>query len=260
MSALAVGGNSEGGTVMASERNAARVAGFMFLFLIASVIASSVLIGGVEGDEISETLRNARDESFSVRLGVLFLIVGGISTLILAAALYAVTKHEDPDLAILALSCRAVEAGLYAVGIIGAFVLLSLGERSATASAGELTAAYTLGEIVSDVDAWGTNVGAAFFAVGSLLYSFLFLRARTIPVALSILGVIASLILVVAVPLQTAGGQATTEGTWAVIWIPMIVFEISTGLWLIVRGAGATIGTTPRAITADGRSGGRQEP
>jgi hypothetical protein len=224
---------------MKSEQYAARVAGFMFLFLIATVIASSVLIGGVEGDEISTTLRNVSDESFRVRLGVLFLIVGGISTLILAVALYAVTKHEDQNLSILALSCRAVEAGLYAIGIINALTLLSLSEQATTASAGEPTAAYTLGDIVSDVNAWGTNVGAAFFAVGSLLYSYLLLKARSIPVALSVLGVIASLILIVGVPVQTAAGQATTEGTAAVIWIPMIIFEISTGLWLFVTGANA---------------------
>jgi Domain of unknown function (DUF4386) len=183
--------------------------------------------------------KTSRTISFRVRLGVWFLIAGGISTLILAAALYAVTKHEDWNLAVLALSCRAVEAGLYAIGIISALTLLSLSEQTATASTGEPTAAYALGDIVSDVNAWGTNVGAAFFAVGSLLYSYLLLKARSIPVALSVLGVIASAILVVGVPLQTAGGHATAEGTSAVIWIPMIIFEISTGLWLLVRGAHA---------------------
>jgi hypothetical protein len=211
----------------------------MFLFLIATVLAGSALLGGVEGDEISTTLRDVSDHTFRVRLGVLSLIAGGISTLILAAALYAVTKHEDRNLAILGLSCRAVEAGLYAVGIISALTLLSLSEQTTTAGAGEPTAAYTLGVIVSDVNARGANVGAAFFAVGSLLYAYLLLRARSIPVALSALGVIASLILIVGVPLQTAAGQATTEGAPAVVWIPMIIFEISTGLWLLVRGATA---------------------
>jgi hypothetical protein len=86
---------------------------------------------------------------------------------------------------------------------------------------------------------WGAGVGASFFAVGSLLYSYLFLKARSIPVALSVLGAIASLILIVGVPLQTAGGQATSEGAAIVIWIPMLIFEISTGLWLLVKGAKA---------------------
>lgn len=87
---------------MRSDRYAARLAGFVFLFLIATVITSSILIGGVEDDEISETLRNISEDELRVRLGVVLLIVGGISTLVLAAMLYAVTKHEDKNLAILA--------------------------------------------------------------------------------------------------------------------------------------------------------------
>jgi hypothetical protein len=36
---------------MRSDRYAARLAGFMFLFVIAPVIASSILIRGVDDDE-----------------------------------------------------------------------------------------------------------------------------------------------------------------------------------------------------------------
>jgi Domain of unknown function (DUF4386) len=60
---------------------------------------SSVLFSGLEQDEISETLRNVADNESMVRVSVVLLIVAGISTLILAAALYAITKHEDRNLA-----------------------------------------------------------------------------------------------------------------------------------------------------------------
>jgi NADH:ubiquinone oxidoreductase subunit K len=55
-----------------------------------------------------------------------------------------------------------------------------------------------------------------------------------IPVALAWLGVLASVLLVVALPLQLAGllrGPVTQ-----LMWIPMAAFEIPLGLWLIVRG------------------------
>jgi Domain of unknown function (DUF4386) len=87
---------------MSSDRYAARIAGFMFPFLIATVDAVSVLFGGLEEDEISETLRNVADNESRVQVSVVLLIVAGISTLILAAARYAITKHEDRNLAILA--------------------------------------------------------------------------------------------------------------------------------------------------------------
>lgn len=133
-----------------------------------------------------------------------------------------------------------MEAGLYAVGITSALALLSLSDGSSTASPEELTADYALGDFVSNVDSWAINIGAIFFAVGSTLYAYLFFKARSIPVVLAVLGLVASLILVVGVPLQTAAGRDTAEGASAVIWIPMIVFEITTGLWLLIKGAKAT--------------------
>jgi hypothetical protein len=226
---------------MRSDRYAARVAGFMFLFLIATVGAISVFVDRLEEDEISETLRHVSDNEFGVRVGVVLLIVAAVSTLILAAMLYAVTKHEDRNLAILALSCRAVEAALYAAGITKALTLLSLSDG--TAGAGELASAHGLGAFVIDVDSWSTDIGASFFAVGSTLYAYLLLRGRSIPVPLARLGLFASLVLVVGVPLQTAAGNTTTEGSSLAIWIPMFAFEIATGLWLLIKGGGHRLGS-----------------
>jgi len=196
------------------------------------------LVSGVEGnDEISDALSNISESTLSVRLGVLTLIVSSISTFILAAMLYAITKHQDKNLAILALSCRAAEAALYAVGITSVLTLLSLSEGTASASGNELSSAQAIGDFVSNAWSLSTNIGAIFFAVGSALYSYLFFKARSIPVLLSLLGLVASLILVVGVPLQTAASRSTVDGASGAIWIPMIIFELSTGLWLLIKGA-----------------------
>src|SRR5437879_12149266 len=47
--------------------------------------------------------------------------------------------------------------------------------------------------------------GEMYFAVGSMLFSWLLLRGRLIPITLAWLGVIASTFLVVLIPLQLAG-------------------------------------------------------
>lgn len=82
---------------------------------------------------------------------------------------------------------------------------------------------------------WKTMSGATLFAVGSTIFSSLFLRGRMIPIALAWLGVVASVLLVIGLPLQLAGflrGPVTT-----IMWLPMAVFEIPLGIWLIVTGA-----------------------
>lgn len=78
-----------------------------------------------------------------------------------------------------------------------------------------------------------------FFAVGSLLFCWLLLRGKMIPTGLAWLGVTASVLLVVILPLQLAGvitgaGWASSA-TW-MIWMPMLVFEIAFALWLLVKG------------------------
>lgn len=118
------------------------------------------------------------------------------SALVLGVTFYAITRDEDSDLAMLGLTCRVVEA--------------------------------VPGE------------GAIFFAVGSTIFSWLLLRGRMIPIALAWLGVLASMLLVVILPLQSSGpfGRPMTWSasvTW-VVWLPMLVFEVTLALWLLIKG------------------------
>jgi hypothetical protein len=211
-----------------SNRYAARLAGAMYLVLIVAVLASSTLLGG-SGSDITKTFRTISDNATGFRIGIAMLVVAAIATVVLATMLRALTKSQDEDLATLALACRVVEAALYAVQIFGALILLSL-HREPTAGARQA------GAVVIDVVAWSSNVGAAFFAVGCALFAYLLLKGRLIPVPLAALGVVASLILVVAVPLETAASRSTVVGGFLVLWLPMFVFEIATGAWLLVKG------------------------
>ena len=86
-------------------------------------------------------------------------------------------------------------------------------------------------------------IPAIFFAVGSTCFSWLLLRGRMIPVALAWLGVVASILVVVCLPLQLAGvlhGPITQ-----LMWLPMAAFEIPLGLWLLIKGVAAPVGATP---------------
>jgi uncharacterized protein DUF4386 len=112
-------------------------------------------------------------------------------------------RDEDPDLAVLALSCRVGEGVLGAIITLATLGLLWLG--TAEAGARDAAPAYALGAFLLKVREWGNTIGAAFFSVGSTLFSYLLLRGRMVPVALAWLGVVASVLLVVCLPLQLAG-------------------------------------------------------
>src|SRR5688572_15458887 len=170
----------------------ARVAGLTFLYYIAAGIASLAL-----GDQtpVSEVLT----------------LSTSFAALVLGVTLYAITRAQEPIVALLAMMCRVIEA--------------MHGEA------------------------------AIFFAVSSLLFCWLLLRGRMIPLALAWLGMIASVLLIVVLPLQMLdlfGGPTNWSSSVAWLpWMPMLVFEVVFALWLLIKGVELpTAGTAPRRADA----------
>jgi hypothetical protein len=214
-----------------TRTTSARLAGFLFLFYIATGITSMVLFGhatsGAHGT--AATLASIAQHPTSVRLTVLLTLLTFVDAVVLAVALYALTRDQDPHLAVLALCCRVSEGVIGAISAVTTLGLLSLATASRAAAGPD-----ALGALLLKQGGWTGGIAAFCFALGSTFYCYLFLRARSIPVSLAWLGVLASLILVVALPLQLAGFLSGT--VTALVWIPMVLFEVPLGLWLLIKG------------------------
>jgi hypothetical protein len=79
------------------------------------------------------------------------------------------------------------------------------------------------------------SISSIFYAVGNGIFSFLLLRGRMVPVLLAWLGVLASGMLVVLLPLQLAGfSTGLLSGYYQ--WLPALVFQIALALWLLIKG------------------------
>ena len=213
----------------------ARIAGFTFLFYIAIGIASMVLFShatsGAE-DTATKLASIAKNASF-VGIDIVISLLAATCALVLAVTLYALTRDEDPDLAMLALCCRLSEGViLFTIGPLISLGLLSVATVSTGAAGADAAAANAMGAVLFKMGGWVPIIPATSFAVGSTIFSYLFLRSRSIPVQLAWLGVLASILLVVVIPLQIAG---FIKGTWF-IWIPMLVFEVTLALWLLIKG------------------------
>lgn len=209
----------------------ARIAGFTFLFYIAVAFPSMVLLSrATSGEGTAARLAGLAQHAADVHLAVVLSLAGCVSALVLAVTLYAMTREQDPDLAMLGLICRVAEGVTGAVSIPATLGLLWLATATG-ANAPAPAGAQALGAFLlrpSPLD------GATFFAVGSTLFSWLLLRGRMIPAALAWLGVVSSILLVVGLPLQLGGvlhGPITS-----LMWLPMAAYEIPLGVWLLVKG------------------------
>jgi hypothetical protein len=127
------------------------------------------------------------------------------SAIVLAVTLFVVTRVEQPAVAALGMIFRLAEGT----------------RRAAFALAGITLARATL-------------VDATLFAIGSLFFCWLLLSGRMLPRALAWIGVLASMLLVVCLPLQLAG--LLHAPLTILMWMPMLAFEVPAGLWLLIRG------------------------
>jgi hypothetical protein len=127
------------------------------------------------------------------------------SAVILALTLFVVTRGEQPLVAALGMIFR------FAEGALGPAL--------------DLTGATLARPMLVD---------ATLFAIGSTFFCWLLLRGRMLPRALAWIGLIASVILVVGLPLQLGGLLRAPLTT--LMWMPMLAFEVPGGLWLLAKG------------------------
>ena len=223
--------------------------GFTFLIYIAAGITSMVLFAGATtGDGIAAQLASIGRHATDLRLTILLNLVMNLCALVLAVTLYAITRQQDRELALLAGTCRVAEgiAGMDVSGTLGLLWLATgTGGTALDAGAGSALGAFLL----KTQQTMGAS--ATLFAVGSTIFSWLLLRGRMIPAPLAWLGVVASILLVACCPLVLAGllrGQVTS-----LMWLPMLLFEVVLALWLIVRGTGVE-GSAAVDTAAGGRA------
>ena len=236
-----------------TRRTNARLAGFTFLLYIAvGLISLSLDRRATDAEGTAAKLASLAAHAPDVRTTLVLSVLMGLCALVLAVTLYALTREEDAELALLALCCRVGEGVVGLAGIPPSLGLLALATSKAAGVPGtsDSAEADALGGYLLGLGDGGAQVCAILFAVGSTLFSWLFLRARTIPAALAWLGVVASAILVVALPARLGGVLEGAATVYA--WMPMLVFELAFALWLMIKGVAvrATGSGSPRVGVA----------
>jgi len=170
-------------------------------------------------------------------------VLESVSALVLAVTLYGITRDEDHELAMLGLVCRVAEAVLGSLNNIPAYLgLLWLANAGVGTGAPDVPTTNALRAFLMMPGA-SVPLGSIFFAVGSLIFSYLFLRGRMVPASIAWLGVLASGLLVLTLPLQLAGvSTGPLSGYYQ--WLPALVFQIVLALWLLIKGVAGPVTRT----------------
>ena len=226
-----------------SQRKAARVAGFAFLFAMVIVVFANYGITFrliIPGNAV-DTARNVVEHQTLIRINIACNLIYVVIVVVLLSALYVVLKPVNRNLALVAAFCRLVLAlmwGITALNTLGALRLLGDAAYLPVFKADQLQTLARL-HLAASWDAY--YVGLPFWGLASTICSYLWLKSRYIPTALAAFGVASSAwcVFCAFTFIVFPHFDATVGLSW--FDVPMVLFELALGFWLLFKGLRAPV-------------------
>ena len=232
------------GIPMSSTRKTALVAGVFYLITFVS-IPTLALYGPV---------KNHRDWILGSG-GHTAVLVGGFLEVIVALAcigtavtLYPVVKRQNEATALGFVAARVLEAGMIFTGVVSLLSLVTLRQHLGGAAGADAASLVTTGASHVAVYNWTFLLGQTLMpGINALLLGSLMYRSRLVPRLIPVMGLIGAPLLIISVFATLFAQHSTLTGLAALPVIPVAAWELSLGVWLVVKGFRPTPITTEMA-------------
>jgi Domain of unknown function (DUF4386) len=223
-------------TIDESQRKAARVVGFTYLFAMVTAIFGFYVRGHlIVPGNAAETAHNIIASERLFRIGIASDLITFVTDIVLITALYVVLKPVNRNLALLSAFWRLMETAVLVVVTLNGFDVLRVLSGADYLGVFEADRLQALARLSLGAYGAGYNVGFVFLGLGSAVFGYLWFKSNYIPRALAALGVVGSLLL--------------AAGSFAIIifpnlgkilslayMMPLGVFEVTMGFWLLLKG------------------------
>lgn len=172
------------------------------------------------------------------------IVSGCISELVLVITasgtgilLYPYLKHYQKSLGLGHLVFRMLEVLCIVLGIVAVLAVLSISELYCNGTITDKTNAQNMGLVFKSIHSWTFIIGPNFMlAINTFLYSYVFYKSRSIPVALSVSGLVASCLILLAALLELFGIIQQISFWGFFLAFPIALYEMVLAIWLIVKG------------------------
>lgn len=228
-----------------SQKVAAKMVGFLYVFTMATAVFSEMFVRGklIVARDAAQTAANIRDAELLFRMGMLSDMFTLLGVLVLIWALHVVLQPVNRHLAGLAAALRMVENVVLMVGLVHALsVLRVLTSDAAYFKNFSPEQLEVIARLSLAAQVFGTQIAFILLGFGSSVFAWLWLKSGYIPKAISILGIIGSLLMAVVGLLGLVFPNILTR-LGLMCMMPLGVFEGGLGIWLLVKGI--RLGNTP---------------
>ena len=161
----------------------------------------------------------------SLRWAAALEVVLALACLGTAVALYPITHRYQPALILGFVGSRTLEAATIVLGVVSMLAVASIG-GPATPGAQALVAVHD----------WAFLIGPGTLpAVNALLLAPVLLKARLVPRAIPLVGLVGAPLLLGAALAEVLGALDQVSLLGGLAALPIALWELSLGLWLTVR-------------------------
>jgi hypothetical protein len=216
-----------------AERKRARIAGIFFVLTFIS-IAALPLYHSVLNDH-SFIVGSGGD--MQLQLGALAEIITAIAGIGTAVTLYPILRRQSEGLALGYVTLRVVESALITVGIVSLLAVVTLRQDLAGGATDRASLILTGRSLVAVHDTTFLLGPAFCAAIGNgLMLGYLMLRSGLVPRRFAQFGIAAGSLAMLTALLVLLGAYKQVSGPSAVLTFPEAAWELSLGIYLIVRG------------------------
>jgi len=217
---------------MNSNKKIAMIIGVLFLIAMAtSLVGGFWLESLISAPDYLDSLSTNKTQ---VILGVLLELINSIAVVGIAFMIYPIFKPHNESLALGYFGFRVIEAVILIVAVISPLLLVTLSQEYLVASITDASYFQSLGTLFIAVRAQLAGLLVpVFFSLGALVFYYLLYQSKLVPRFLSVWGLIAVVLLFGWNLLENFGIHISVG---MVLALPMILNEITLGIWLIVKG------------------------
>jgi Domain of unknown function (DUF4386) len=218
---------------MTSLRKTALVAGL--LYLITYLAIPTVALYGPVLDDPAYIVSSVSDGGALwgavLELIVVFAIVGT------GVVLFPVLKRQNEAVALGFVTSRVFEAGVIVVGIISLLSIVTVRQDFGAAAGADAAAVVTTGRALVAIHDWTFLIGQTLLpGINAVLLGSLMYRSGLVPRVIPLLGLIGAPLLISSAIGQVIGVNEQYSAWSAIAVLPIFLFELLLGLWLVFKG------------------------
>jgi Domain of unknown function (DUF4386) len=244
------------GTIDESQRKAATVVGFSYLFALPPAIFAEFYVRTqlIAFDNAAQTARNITAHERLFRLGTASNLTVFAVDVVLILALYVVLMPVNRGLALLAAGWGLIETATLVFVTLCDFDVLRILSGADYLQAFEANRLQALARLSVSAHADAYNVGLVFAGLRSTAFCYLWFKSRFIPRALAAWGMFASFLMGAAAFSFIIFPELAKVVAVEIYGAPIFFFELTMGFWLLLRGLRPS-GATPDRVSGSAQAG-----